>query len=137
MNAQPAEKSSTPRSIIHEMNEFEQSLCEGQVVSSKTPINAARSPTSPPSISSLIRQNHHLKISVNLLRQTLSSRDEELAILKEQRHAEDDMMRYYGQMEFERRKLMEEMKVVEAECDGLREENAQLKNVKLTLERRL
>lgn len=40
-------------------------------------------------------------------------------------------------MELEKRQLREEMARVVAECKGLREENVQLKNVKMTLEKRL
>lgn len=56
----------------------------------------------------------------------MSQKDVEMAILKEKLQVEDDIMRWYGEMEIERRKKNEEMEAVEGECKKLREENSQM-----------
>ena len=47
------------------------------------------------------------------------------------------MIRWYGENEVERRKLLDENRAVEAQCKALREENSQLKDDKMSLEKRL
>lgn len=47
------------------------------------------------------------------------------------------MIRWYGENEVERRKLLDENKVVEAQCKALRDENSHLKDDKISLEKRL
>ena len=46
-------------------------------------------------------------------------------------------MRWCGQMEVERRKLMEQMTIVEVERNELKQENTELKSKNETLEKRL
>lgn len=53
----------------------------------------------------------------------MGTKDAELTILKEKHNVEEDIMKWYGQMEIERRKMKQEIFLVKGERDKLFEEN--------------